>query len=760
MSKKKSTNLIIVESNAKVDTIKKILKDGYDVVSCQGHIRDLPEKSLGVDIENQFTPEFTDVRGKGKVIKKLKKSWKDAEVIYLAPDPDREGEAIAWHLSEMFDGNGDKEIIRITFNAITSSEIQRALSDPHLIDINRVDAQFARRILDRLVGYKISPLLWKTVKGARSAGRVQSVALRILWERELERREFVPDEYWSLEVSVETPKGEDFTIKLIKVNDERIGSPSQKSTKRVIGSEEEMTGIVKSLEGNKFEIVDLEEKETKRYPKPPFITSSLQRQASSVLRFSARKTMRVAQSLYEGKELGSGERVGLITYMRTDSVRTDPGALNTLRGYIENRYGGDYLPEKPIHYKVKKRAQDAHEAIRPTNIKRTPESIKKYLNKDEYRLYRLIWQRFTASQMTPAVVKETRVDIYADGKLFRARGIRMLFPGFFKVYPYGTDKDKLLPELKIGDELKPVEYHPRQHFTKPPPRFTESSLVRELENNGIGRPSTYAPTISRLLDREYITRDGRALVPTDMGGMVVEVLVASFPNILDIDFTARVEDKLDEIERGKMNRVELLRDFYNSFEERLDNALETIKDKKESLEEVTDIKCEKCGADMIVKYGRRGKFLGCSNFPECDYTANYEEVDGEIKKVEEEEETVDEICEECGAPMEVKYGKYGKFLGCSNYPDCKNTKPIVIETGVECPREDCDGDIIERRTRKGRIFYGCSNYPDCDFALWNKPYPKKCPECGNPYLVIKGKKPNTKLICPMDECDYEEDFEG
>jgi DNA topoisomerase-1 len=729
-----SKKIIIVESPTKARTLARFLGKGYSVLSSLGHVKDLPKSKLGVDVINGFSPQYITIRGKGKILKQLKAAAKEADRIYIATDPDREGEAIAQHIAEEI-GDGEK-IQRVLVHEITKEGIVEALKHPSKIDRHKVESQQARRILDRLVGYEVSPALWKAIRRGLSAGRVQTVALRILCEREEEVEKFKEEEYWSilaqLSKKIESGKSADaaeFEAKLAKIDD--------KKAERILPEEAEK--IVEELRKLPFIVSKFQRKERKTNPYPPFITSTLQQEASRRLRFSAAQTMRVAQQLYEGIEVGNEGSIGLITYMRTDSVRVSQKALDMVRKYIEMNIGSTYLPSKPIFYKSKKTAQEAHEAIRPTDLKRTPDDMKPFLKPEHAKLYRLIWERFVASQMSPAIYDTAEADIKAGPRYeLVAKGSSIKFDGFMRVYPMKVKEEdeglqKSLPELDVDEVLTLIDLDKKQHFTKPPPRYTDATLVKELQSHGIGRPSTYAPTLSTILDRGYVEKQERSLVPTDLGRMVNKVLIPHFPDVFAVQFTAQMEDELDKVESGEMRWVDVLRDFYPPFEKKLIEFRKISQKLRESLQEKTDIDCEKCGNPMVIKLGRYGKFLACSNYPECKNT----------KPLESEEEKTDEICSKCGKEMVIKQGKFGRFLACSAYPECDFTKPLSI--GVNCP--DDNGDLVERRTRKGRIFYGCINYPKCQFATWNKPISQTCPSCNAPILVEKSGKRGDYHYC-------------
>ncbi len=703
-------SLVIVESPAKARTINRYLGSDFRVMASIGHIKDLPKNRLGVNIDRNFEPHYEIIRGKAKVIKELKKASKDADIIYLGPDPDREGEAIAWHIKEVLNGKRGAIIKRVLFNEITAKGIKEAISHPTDIDRNKVDAQQARRILDRLVGYQVSPLLWEKVRMGLSAGRVQSVAVRLICERERQIESFVPQEYWSI-----TALFDGFEAKLVKKSGKKLG----------ISNEQEAQKILQELKGETFRVEEIERKERKRNPSPPFITSRLQQEASRRLSFSAQKTMVIAQQLYEGVELGEEGPTGLITYMRTDSHRIAPEALQSVRGYIEKTYGKDYLPKKPNVYKSKKTAQEAHEAIRPTSMKYSPEYVKPLLSVDQWKLYDLIWKRFVASQMHHAVLDQTRVSIAAGRYTFQAVGTVVKFPGFTVLYEEKTDEEseeeRKLPPLEKDMVLKLLDLVARQHFTQPPARYTEASLIRELEEKGIGRPSTYALILSTIQERGYAIKEKGRLKPTELGFLVTDLLVKSFPDILNARFTAHMEEELDLVEEGKLKWIDVIREFYSRFKEDLVRAKEEMKNIKKE-EKPTDIPCKKCDRKMVIKWGKNGKFLACPGYPECKTTMDFTlDESGNIVPVENTE-YVEQKCPECGNPMVIKSGRYGRFIACSRYPECKTT--MALSTGVACPEEGCGGVLVERRSRKGRTFYGCSRYPACRYVTWKLPEKK------------------------------------
>ncbi|MEM9487555.1 MAG: type I DNA topoisomerase [Myxococcota bacterium] len=752
--KAKDKALVVVESPAKARTIGKYLGAGFTVKASVGHVRDLPKSKIGVDVDNNFEPEYVVISDKKKVISEIRKAAKQVEEVYLAPDPDREGEAIAWHIAEEI-REVNPNIKRILINEITKKGVTAAMSQPTVVDISKTNAQQARRILDRLVGYEISPILWKKVRRGLSAGRVQSVAVRLLVERELEIAAFKPDEYWTVDCDCAVAEPPPFSAKLTRWDGSKADPKTQAAA-------EEMAA---ELKGNSATITKIDRKERRRRPQPPFITSKLQQEGSRKLRFTAKRTMALAQRLYEGLELGDEGPVGLITYMRTDSTRTSDDALAEVRSFIDQKYGDGYLPEKPHTYKSGKRAQDAHEAIRPTSMKHTPEVVARALadhpeGKELVKLYTLIWQRFVASQMTPAVYDQTGVDITCGRAVLRATGQVLKFAGFTKVYTAretddakaeaASQADRLLPPLDEGMAVELSAIKPEQHFTQPPPRFTEASLVKELEDRGIGRPSTYASILSTIVDRGYVDKESSRFTPTELGTLVNELLVESFPNVVNVDFTAEMEASLDKVEEGQRNWRELLGGFYTPFKGDVEHAKEHMRDVKR--EEIpTEYNCEKCGAMMVVKWGRNGSFLACQAYPDCRNTKEIiRHPDGRIELVPEP--TTDEVCETCSAPMVVKRGRFGQFLACSRYPDCKTTKPISL--GVDCPRENCGGFLTEKRSRRGKSFYGCSNYSKkgCDFVLWDRPIPQPCPVCETPFLVKKENKRGVTLRCT--KCDY------
>lgn len=812
-------NLVIVESPAKAKTINKYLGEDYNVMASIGHIKDLPMRELGVDVENNFEPSYevipdTKKRNNKKIVSELKKAAKVSDAIYLAADPDREGEAICQHLAEeIVPKKPPIPVFRVMFNEITKNAIQDAFKEPKAVDKNLVDAQQARRILDRLVGYKVSPILWKTIGGKLSAGRVQTVAVRLVVEREREIEAFVQTEYWSVVANVTAALPPNFEAKLNKIEDNtvKLGKFDEdlKATETHVKTADEANAIVAEVQNEAFVVDSVATKERKRNATPPFITSKLQQEAARKLGFSVKRTMMAAQKLYEGIELGSEGAVGLITYMRTDSTRVSDAALEEVRGFIGGSYGENYLPAKANFYKSKKDAQDAHEAIRPTDVNRTPDSLASRLGQDELKLYRLIWQRFVASQMTPAVFDQTTIDIKAGRFMFRATGSVQKFDGFLKVYQEGrdekpaededSDEDKNLPKVSEGETLRHNEIKPNQHFTDPPPRYSEATLVKALEENGIGRPSTYAAIMTTIQDREYVEKVEGRFHPTPLGMTVNDLLLESFDDIFNSAYTARMEEELDEIEDGKLDWREALHEFYGKFSKDLEHAAENIKNKKK-MSIPTDEVCEKCGSPMVIKFGRFGQFLACENYPECKNTREVAKkgagTDGDGKEPEEippcelcgkemalkkgrfgpfygctgypecknirkiakgdqpappPPEILDEICPKDGAQLVKRHGRYGEFISCSNYPKCDYVKRETI--GMTCPKDG--GDIVVKKSRRGKVFYGCANYPKCDVVYWDKPVMETCPKCSMPFLLEKTtKKDGTVRYCQNEDCDY------
>jgi len=819
-------SLVIVESPAKARTITRYLGRDYTVKASLGHVKDLPKKHLGVDVDKGFAPTYVVIPGKEKVVRELRGAAKKAGAIYLAADPDREGEAICAHLAEILteDGaapkrgkkgvkkargktagpNGQK-ILRITMNEITRRAVQQALQSPGQIDQRLVDAQQARRILDRLVGYEISPLLWEKVKRGLSAGRVQTVALRLVVEREQEIRAFQTEEYWTIHANLSASQPPPFDAKLTE----------QGGKKLAIANAEEAKKHEAALRSARYRVESVEQKERRRYPVPPFITSKLQQEAARKLRFSVKRTMMLAQRLYEGVELGEQGSVGLITYMRTDSTRVSQDALAEVRELIPQRFGADYLPNQPRFYKSRKGAQDAHEAIRPTSVRRAPESVRRYLPEDEFKLYTLIWQRFVASQMAEAVFDQTTADIAAGDYRLRATGSVPKFDGFLAVYEEGKDEARRaeedeeaaaarLPEMREGEELRLNQLKPEQHFTQPPPRYTEATLVKELEEKGIGRPSTYATILSTILDRDYVRKDKGQFSPTQLGEIVAGLLIKSFDDIFDVAYTARMEEELDEIEDGKLDWRAALAEFYEKFAKDLERAGEEMENVKAGLP--TEETCDRCGKPMLLRIGRHGLFLACSGYPDC---TNTREPEMDVRGIDSDDtapESETQYCENCGREMVVKRGRYGPFYACTGYPDCKTTKPLAARgrgaepvplnencpecggqlqekvgrfglfiacsnfpecrytrqktLGIKCP-ECAQGELTERRARRGRrLFYGCSRYPECKFTVGQRPLAEPCPACGAPLTYEKRRKDGAVRACRNEKCDFQAPLEG
>lgn len=750
--------LVVVESPTKIRTIKKYLGQQYNVAATVGHIKDLPAKEIGINIEEGFKPKYTNIPGKQKVIKTLRQAAGDTTVIYLAPDPDREGEAIAWHTAEILKKKG-RTFHRVLFHELTKNAIHEAIKSPDKLNQNKYEAQQARRILDRLVGYQVSPLLWRKVKGGLSAGRVQSVAVRIICERERAIQAFESEEYWSITAHLEDNSPPPFTAKLVKKNGEKIKIPDEKTSNI----------IIEELSEEKFIVEKIQKKTVKRNPSPPFITSKLQQEAIRKLRFSAKKTMMVAQQLYEGVELSPGEPEGLITYMRTDSTRISNDAAMEALTFVRDKFGDEYALQKPRFFKNRKKAQDAHEAIRPTSVFNTPEKIKPFLSKDQFTLYELIWKRFVASQMKQALMNNITISISAGPYLFSASGSSVAFPGFMTLYMTTDDqiesesqkaKDDF-PELNEGGILKLNELEPKQHFTMPPPRFSEASLVKELEENGIGRPSTYAAILSTIREKGYVDLVKGYFKPNELGFIVNDLLVKNFADVFDVEFTANMENDLDRIEAAEVNYSEILTKFYDAFKKELDTASTGMLSVK-GIGFPTDLTCPQCNNRLHIRMGKNGQFLGCSNYPKCTYTRNYtRDEKGAVHPIEpSSDQTSDRICDKCGKPMVIKEGRYGTFYACSGYPDCKTTLSTNStnggeKTGVHCPEQGCAGELVQRSSKRGKIFYGCSRFPDCTFATWDKPVAKECPECGAKFLVEKTtKKQGTFLACNTKGCGF------
>lgn len=729
----KGKHLVVVESPAKAKTIERILGPDYKVMASMGHLRDLPKRTMGVDIENGFTPEYVNSTDRANVIKDLQKAANQCCDILLATDPDREGEAISWHLSKLLDVNPEDKV-RIAFHEITPPAIREAIKDPEPIDLDRVDAQQARRVLDRLVGYKLSPWLWRQVYRGLSAGRVQSVATRLICEREEEIRAFVPVEYWTIEAMYKTEKNESFKAKLTQID----GKDAE------LHHGEETDAAVKGIEGKEAEVTAVTKSRKQRKTKPPYTTSTMQQDAVNKLNFSSKKTMMLAQNLYEGVEIPGHGHVGLITYMRTDSTRISDEMIKQVRPYISETYGEDYLPAKPNVFSKSKEAQDAHEAIRPTSLSFPPSALTGILSRDQLRLYTLIWNRFIASQMAPQIQQSTSATLQCGIYTLKATGVHVLFDGFTIMQPSkkkDSEESDFLPPLKKGDIVKNTKVNGEQHFTAPPPRYTEASLIKTLEEKGIGRPSTYAPILDTIQKRRYVTKENKQFVPTEVGFKVTELLKKYFEGIINVDFTANLENWLDKIAEGKATYKKVMTDFYKVFAAELESAnVEAEKDKKEN-QEVSDVTCEKCGAKMIVKMGRYGKYLACPNYPNCKNIKPYSLAEGP-------EEVSDVKCDACAALMVYRTGPYGRYLKC---PSCGANKAIVIDTGIVCPK--ChEGHMVQRRSHRGRIFYGCSRYPKCDMALWNEPINQFCETCGA-IMTKKTYKTGKEVIsCSNPDC--------
>ncbi len=811
MSKKagSNTNLVIVESPAKARTIERYLGDDFFVRASKGHVRDLPERALGVDIKHGFRPTYRVIHGKESVVKELQQAASRAGAVYLAADPDREGEAICFHLAELLDGDRGKTVFRVLFHEITRNAVREAFEHPTSIDRNKVDAQQARRILDRLVGYKVSPLLWQKVRKGLSAGRVQTVAVRMIVEREREIRAFVPEEYWEFRARLEGHVPPAFEAKAVRRGGKKFH----------VGNRDEADALYAELEKAEFVVRSVNRKKRKRNPLPPFVTSQLQQEAVRRLGFTVRKTMEVAQRLYEGVDLGEEGRIGLITYMRTDSTRIADSALAEVRDFIQGKFGKEYLPDRPVIYRSKQSTQDAHEAIRPTSVLRDPESVKRYLNRDEWKLYSLIWSRFVASQMTPAEYDQTEILIDAGETEFKAVGSILRFEGFLKVWrdPVGGGgparrKDEaedsnaaadveavegvLLPDLEVGEKLEVLELRREQKFTQPPPRYNEASLVKALEEKGIGRPSTYQQILAVIQKRDYVRKEDGKFIPTEVAEIVNDLLVEHFGELFDYDYTARLEQELDQIEAGEVVWTDMLERFYEGFRSRLEAARSDMRNLRVQGAPTREV-CDKCGGPMVVRLGKYGRFLACSNFPRCRNTRELDEIDFPVEGIPEA------ACPSCGQRMELRRGRFGPFLACPNYPECKSTirlvrehgrwvpevlepqqgvcpqcgQPLVRRTGrygefiacaryptcryakpvgsgVQCPK--CGiGELVQRRSKRQRVFYGCDRYPDCDYTIWQKPVPEACPECGHPYLVERTtKKTGTVLECPRKGCGF------
>lgn len=740
--------LVIVESPSKIPAIKSFLGKGYKVVACKGHVRDLPKSRLGIDIEDDFNPQYINIRGKGELINSLKSEAKKADKIILATDPDREGEAISWHLVQAL-GEDEAKFSRISFNEITKSSFKEAIKNPRDLDMGLVDSQQARRVLDRLVGYKISPFLWKKIKSGLSAGRVQSVATRIIVEREEEINNFDPKEYWSLTALLATHDKNNITAKFFGDKDKKIE----------LTDKEQVDGIIKTIDGKDYVVSNVKKAVKTKRALPPFITSSLQQEAGRRLNFRSQRIMRVAQELYEGINIGNKSSTqGLITYMRTDSLRISTEAMAAAKSFIVANYGEEFYPKTPNFYKSKKSSQDAHEAIRPTDPGITPDSIKQKLSSDQYRLYKLIWERFMASQMSAALFDTVTYDFLVENYLFRASGETVKFQGYRILYEEPTeDTDEenntkaILPTLKVDEVLKQQKLTPKQHFTQPPPRYTEGSLVRVLEEKGIGRPSTYTPTITTIIARNYVKREGRYLVPTELGFVTTDLMKTAFAGIVDYSFTAKMEEELDKIENRQTDYLTVVREFYTDFAKQLTFAEENMGSEKIELETIkTDFECDKCGATMIVREGRYGKFAACPNYPACKNTRRLEDPAKDENGEEKPEVIADKKCPKCGSDMVLRTGAYGDFFACRNYPECKSTMPFYIDTKIACP--ECNSRILQRQTKTKRIFYSCERYPECGFSVWDIPQDRRCPNCDG---IILKKKTKDFYYCHK-QCGYTE----
>ena len=753
-------NLVIVESPSKASTIKGYLGSNYKVIASKGHVRDLPKSSLGVDIENNFDAHYINIRGKGDLIKEIRKEAKSAGKVFLATDPDREGEAISWHLAVAL-GIPVEKTLRVTFNEITKTAVKSAIKNPRNIDMSLVNAQQARRILDRIVGYKLSPFLWKNVRSGLSAGRVQSVATRIIVEREEEIRAFVPVEYWTIEALLEDADKNEFSVRFY----------GNAKGKMKLSSEEDAKCVLSAIDGKAFTVNSVKKSKKKKLPAPPFTTSTMQQEASRKLGFQSQKIMKIAQELYEGVNIGSenGGVQGLITYMRTDSLRVSADAQNDARAYIESKYGSKYNTSKPRVYKSNSNAQDAHEAIRPSRIDLEPAMIKKYVSADQFKLYKLIWERFIASQMESATLSTVTADFEAGGYIFRTSGYTVDFPGYMAVYEESEDDTKhtadevreerniRIPDLKEGETVNASAVSPSKHFTEPPARYNDASLIKFLEEMGIGRPSTFATIISTIITRNYVKRDGKALVPTPTGELTNKLMLESFPDIVDYKFTAEMEDDLDGIESGKTEMEGVLADFWRGFEKELNEANEKMESRELEIPvEETDIICEKCGSRMVIKNGRYGKFAACPNYPQC---RNTKPLNAEKNKEDEAEAEPKKLiiadfkCEKCGSDMVQRVGRYGSFFACIRYPECDFSKQKTKDIGVPCPK--CGSKLIMKNGKRRTVFYSCEKYPSCDFSSWDLPTVEKCPDCGE---MLFRKKGQAMLVCHKSNCGYKREI--
>ena len=729
--------LVIVESPAKAKTINKYLGSDFLVKASMGHIRDLPKDKLGIDIEHDFKPEYEIIQVRKETVAELQKSASECESVLLAVDPDREGEAICWHLKAVLE-DFNKNISRVMFHEITKGAIEDAFNQVGELDQEKIDAQQTRRLLDRLVGYLISPLLWKKIGRGLSAGRVQSIAMRLICEREKEVKDFIPEEFWPITAELEASRLPLFKANFVKIDGKKAKIKDGKSADKAVST----------LRKTPFILEKVDMKEKKRNPSPPYITSSLQMEGFRLYRYPVKKTMSIAQRLYEGLEIAEQGLVGLITYMRTDSVRVSNEAVSGARKFVTENYSKKYIPGKPRIYKNKRKAQDAHEAIRPTTFSLPPEAVKPYLQKEEFNIYRIIWNRFIASQMSSAQVEETVFNISAGKYQFLAKGEVIKFDGFLALSTGQKKEEKILPKAEAGEELKLIDLETKQNFTQPPPRFTEGSLVKELEAKGVGRPSTYAPIISTLQNRMYVVKDQGKFIPTELGIFVTDFMVKNFSDLMEYEFTVRLEEELDRISEGELSWIEYLRSYHSFLDKDLKEAMEveSVKATGIPLEDV----CPKCGKNLVIKEGRYGRFKACSGYPDCEFRESL---------VKKEVTPLDEECPECGSQMVIRSGRYGNFVACSNYPKCKYVKSEKKDTGIRCPKE-CGGTIVRKKTRKGRIFHGCSKYPDCDFATWDEPLPQPCPECGREFVLRKNLiKGEPFLHCSNEECEYKETVE-
>ncbi len=749
-----ANKLVILESPNKIKAVKGYLGKNYKVIASQGHVRDLPKSALGIDMEDNFTPKYINIRGKGDLIKSLKAEAKKADVVYLATDPDREGEAISWHLMQVLDLD-DKKAKRIRFNEVTEDAVKSAVKNPQTLDMNLVDAQQTRRILDRIVGYQLSPILWKKIKSGLSAGRVQSVATRLIVDRENEIRAFKAEEYWTIEVMLRTVDGKSFKASYV--------TPAR--NKFQLGNKEKADAVLEKIKGKDFSVKDIKKAVRYKNPAPPFITSTLQQEAYKRLGFQSAKTMKVAQELYEGISLGADGTHGIITYMRTDSLHISNVAAESAKEYIINNYGKEFYPDKRRVYKSRSGAQEAHEAIRPSYMKFNPKDIKQYLSNDQYKLYKLIWDRFLASQMASAALDTVTIDTECNGVAFRSSGYTIRFMGYMALYDYKSDdknedeseKDNILPAVEQGEKLECTEINPLQHFTQPPARYSEGTLVKALEEKGLGRPSTFAQTITTIIQRGYVERDAKTLAPTPLGEITTKLMCDNFEDIVDYGFTASMEDSLDEIENGTKNMLEVLNEFYKGFEKDINSALENIDRENYKLPVVeTDIECEKCGSKMVIKSGRFGKFAACPNYPACRNTKALDKdgnlVDNESKTAELKAAPDDIKCDVCGGPMVIRKGRFGQFYACASYPKCNGTKPITKEIDVPCPL--CSSKLVIRHGRNRTTFYSCTGYPKCKFTSCDVPTTEKCPVCGGMLLQKRGKE--GVYACYNKECSYNE----